>query len=257
MSKIANSLGLFIGTLGIAISIYTYNTTKTEKIISYNIGSESFKIFDNELIGKSQKITVLKNDSNKVKENIYLSTFSIWNSGNTTIDPKDVRKEIVIKFNGIKEILEYSILKEIDPKLSKFDLNKISSNSFRFKWKYFDPNDGLKIQLLFTGSPNLNVEIDSKIINTKINEYVPIRKKPNTISILIFGTIIIIFIFLWIFKIYNVNDLFTIYWDKGDSYSSMFINIGIVIIISIIVLYLVLTPYFYYLYFTQADNNPF
>lgn len=257
MNKIANSLGLIIGILGIVISIYIFYSTKTEKIITYYLSSESFKIFDNDLIEKSQKITLLRNDSIKIKENVYLLTFSIWNSGNVTIDPEDVRKDLVIKFIGIKEILDYSILKEIDHEISKFNLNKISNNSFQLRWKYFDPNDGLKIQLLFTGVPNLNVEIDSKIINTKINEYVPIRKKPNTISILIFGTIIIIFIFLWIFKIYNVNDLFTIYWDKEDSYSSMFINIGVVIIISIILLYLVLTPYFYYLYFTQADYNPF
>ena len=112
MNKTTNIIGVLVGIIGITLAVYFHYSTREIKEISYHTDTISLKIFDNNLIKDTQKISLYKNDSIKISRNVYLTTFSIWNSGNQPIPAKDIRKNLNVLFEGIDEILDYKIVKK-------------------------------------------------------------------------------------------------------------------------------------------------
>lgn len=189
MNKFTNIIGVIVGVIGILLAFYFHHTTHESKELSYNLVPESFKIYDQDLISDSKSISLYKNDSIKIKNSVFLTTFSIWNSGNQPIPPKDIRKDINIKFSGINEILDLKIVKIIDPEISLIKATKLNDSTISLNWKYFDPKDGIKFQLLYTGNPILKSKVDGKILLTSIEEFLPKKKDKYTDLILIIALI--------------------------------------------------------------------
>ncbi|HEY0349529.1 MAG TPA: hypothetical protein VGC60_15385, partial [Pyrinomonadaceae bacterium] len=54
-----------------------------------------FKIFDSE--SSTPKLRVLDDNDNLITDNIYLSEVLLWNSGDTPIEPADVREPISVR----------------------------------------------------------------------------------------------------------------------------------------------------------------
>ena len=77
----------------------------------------------------------------------------------------------MIKFEGIENILDKRIIKETNSKISQFQLEEIKPNEFKLNWKHFDPDYGIKFQLIYVGLPNIGAEVNSVVYNTNIIQY--------------------------------------------------------------------------------------
>jgi hypothetical protein len=179
MQKTINFLGLIIGLIGLAIGIVSYFNTVKNKEISYNIFGPSYKVFDKEVIEGESGLKIFAKDSTKVNQNIYLTTISIWNSGDLTINKSDVRKQIAIKLNGIDKIIDFKVIKEIESGISKFAYEVNKDSIYNFDWNYFDPNHGLKFQVLYLGDESLSGELKGSVLETKLVEFIPAEIKEN------------------------------------------------------------------------------
>tara|TARA_B100000953_G_C18005186_1_gene416323 strand:+ start:709 stop:1506 length:798 start_codon:yes stop_codon:yes gene_type:complete len=265
MKKSLNFLGLIIGITGILLAIYFHFSSNKEKEISYNVQNEALKIYDTDLLKKYQRISVYQDDSIKIDKTVYINTFSIWNSGDLPISKQDVRKDLIISFLGVEEILDVQILKEIDKEVSGFELIPIDSASYKLKWKYFDPKDGVKFQIIYTGESNIKPKIKTKILSTDIEEYKPTQSKnfqeKGIYSIFIAGTgsIFLMLIVNSLISKRPYNPFTRIKNSKLlelKSYRIIFLVIKIIFLIMLMV-YVILFSYLLYIYFFGTTSAPF
>jgi hypothetical protein len=177
MSKTFNIAAFIVGLIGVIISLISYLSTTKNKEISYNIYSPSYKIYDNELIHKTSNLNVFFKDSIKIEQNIYLTTFTIWNSGDLPIDKRDIRSEIEMKFIGIKKLINYHVIKEVEMGVSNIVFTSKNDSVYILDWKFFDPGNGIKVQLLYFGNEVVTSKIDGSIFDVKFKEFVPYQNK--------------------------------------------------------------------------------
>ena len=133
----------------------------------YQVDEHVGKIFDSSLTSPS--IKVLDSEGKIINEDIYLSTVTIWNAGELPIEPKDVRKPFQIKLSNIKAILDFSIVKEVDQEISRFSLNKLNSNTIGISWQHFDPQQGIRVQIIYIANKKAHIDIEGKIITKTIS----------------------------------------------------------------------------------------
>jgi hypothetical protein len=206
MQKILNILGFIIGLIGLIIGLVSYLNTVKKKEISYNVFEPAYKIFDNEAIDKESNLMILTKDSLNIEQNIYLTTIAIWNSGDLTINKSDVRKRIVLKLKGVNKIIDFKLIKEVEAGISKFTYEVNKDSIYNIDWKFFDPKNGVKFQMLYLGEEKLSGKISGNILETSFVEFIPaeikdgaitIESKPKRfltlISLIIVGILIIIY----------------------------------------------------------------
>jgi hypothetical protein len=177
MEKTLNFFGFIIGLLGLIIGCLSYFHSVKKKEISYNIYEQSYKILDNEVIDDKSNLIILTKDSLKINQNIYLSTVSIWNSGDLTINESDVRKKIKVELYGIDKIIDLKLIKENLSGISKFKYEFNKDSIYNINWKFFDPNHGIKLQILYLGKETISGKLNGNILDTNFNEFVPEKKE--------------------------------------------------------------------------------
>jgi hypothetical protein len=214
------------------------------------------------LLNKSQKISLYKNDSTKINQNVYFRTFSIWNSGNQAIEPSDIRKVVTIKFNGINEILDCTVIKQVDPEISKFALVQDSPSSFKLNWMHFDPKDGLKFQLIYIGNPEIKPEIEGNLLKTDFKLFILVKDNKTAIPLLIFGTAMLIFLTYLFLKILKNKPITPTFISKNSTTVNKLENTIIgkafkVFIVVAFLIYSVIVPFFCYKFFFQFNAFPF
>jgi hypothetical protein len=183
MQKILNILGFIIGLIGLIIGLVSYLNTVKKKEISYNVFEPAYKIFDNEAIDKESNLMILTKDSLNIEQNIYLTTIAIWNSGDLTINKSDVRKRIVLKLKGVNKIIDFKLIKEVEAGISKFTYEVNKDSIYNIDWKFFDPKNGVKFQMLYLGEEKLSGKISGNILETSFVEFIPAEIKDGDITI--------------------------------------------------------------------------
>lgn len=165
--------GFAIGIIGFILLISSIKISE----ISYNIQTPSYKIYDNELISQTSTLNFILKDSIDVDQNIFLATFSIWNSGDLPIKKEDLREKIEIKFSGVDKLLDLKVIKEVEEGISEFVLKQVNDSVFLLDWDFFDPAYGLKIQFIYFGKENIACEIGGNYYGTIFKEFLVEPKK--------------------------------------------------------------------------------
>lgn len=205
MTKFLNIAGFIVGLIGLIIGLFSYIDTVKTKEISYNAYSPSFKIYDNEVINDASSLNVSLEDSIKINQNIYMTTYSIWNSGDLPIEKKDVRSDIEIRFKGINRLINYKIIKEVENGVSNFVFTKKNDSTFTLDWKFFDPKNGIKVQLLYFGNEKVTTEIHGNIFDVKFKEFIPFQNKKNSkFHNLNLNFVIIMTVLVWLYSAFRI-----------------------------------------------------
>lgn len=152
-------LPLLIGVLGFGFGIFAYYDTKAVSEISYRVST--IKIFDSGV--SSPKISVFDDQDRRIKEDIFISEFIVWNSGNTNIPSEKIRIPISFDLINTGRIVDYAIAEQNPEGISKFRLEPISLENLlkrlKLSWTHFDPNYALKIRVIFAGNSDSKIEI--------------------------------------------------------------------------------------------------
>ena len=170
--------------------LFYYKSVK-RKNISYRFESTEIVNKGKILFPKLQ----IKYENIDIKNNLIITTYIIWNSGNDIINQSDIAKTLSIISNHKDTIILKCIIVDCNNSANKFDINDIVKINF----DYIDPQDCVKIQVLHTGDNN-HIEIEGliknkgKIINT--NKYLD-KKITNSRRIYIFSFIFALIIILF------------------------------------------------------------
>jgi hypothetical protein len=165
--KPINLIFLLLAIAGIALSFFFYFNGRKTKAISYQINEPSSLIYDSK--NSSSAIKVLEKDSIPIKDNVYILTGKIWNSGDIPIDNHDVRESIALNLLSSKKILDFKIVKQSDPTIAKFQLSKKNNNSLLLSWRYFDPGYEIEFQIIYTGYQDSKFNLSGKVLD--INKF--------------------------------------------------------------------------------------
>lgn len=178
-------------TIGAMIfALYTWFAGKERKEISFS--SNSFKIIN---AGKSTIPELQLLYQNKAIDNLTITRFAIWNSGNRVISSDDivaVKPLTLACHNNETKILDATIIKQGEP-TNMFKTIRAEEDKFILDFDYIDKQDGIVLQVLHTG-PSINLELECKIkggknlkhLNKRANKKIP-EKARKLISIIALG----------------------------------------------------------------------
>ena len=201
ISRPVTLVGYILAIAGICATAFFYfkNIRKREPFYTF---TNPQKIFDSKKSTPSIKVF----DGNKklVEDDVYVLFMIVWNNGELPINKEDVRKPVKIKFGKVKRIIEFEIIEESHPDISKFKLEKLSkdalsnSNSgYKLSWEYFDSGFAAKMRLLYSGTNEINIEFDGYILDAEVFkeiEYSSLLRGKEKYRYLIQGVISMIFI---------------------------------------------------------------
>ena len=176
----------------------------------------SFCLKSNHLIrGKRSKFKKLSitYDGQQI-EDLCVSKFTVWNSGNRTLNHTDMveSKELTISVTNECRILDVELIACSD-ETNGFSVKIENEHTVKVLFEYADKKEGVVIQIIHTGSDE-NIQIDCKIkggnpIKNIVNETAPklIRKAVNKD---IFEKASIIYMGVMIALLFGMSILFAI-----------------------------------------------
>jgi uncharacterized membrane protein YjfL (UPF0719 family) len=151
--------------LGIIASYIFYIYSNKEREPVYAIKKEPSLIYDKS--AATPRIKLLSDDSLIVNDNVYVASIVIWNNGSLEIQKSDVRKDFIISVSEKAKILDYKILNQVKPEISKFKLIPFQ-NTLKLDWDFFDPGFGAEIQLIYSANEKSRIEVDGYVLGNQI-----------------------------------------------------------------------------------------
>lgn len=231
------AMGTLIGIPSFIFTIYTWIKSKRKKVVSVEKASYSIVNKSNKPM---EKLKVLFNGEEI--NNISVTQFAIWNSGNEEIRREDLASEgkLCIKSRGKAKILDAIITVESEH-TNKFCIKSINDNCIELDFEYVDKKEGIILQIVHTGS-FLDLLADVKIKGGQITQKKEIRKMyrllnrlnifiPPKVLFIIYSVLLPITVLaLLIYELANYNQLieYETYLHPNVDYS-IIMNIVIVI----------------------------
>ena len=189
------------------IAIVSQVKNKEKKQISYILKNYSLIRSRNK---KFEKLSF--NYDGKSIDNICVSRFTIWNSGNRTLNNSDMvkSKELMIRASENVRILDVSIIKETET-TNNFIVELIDERTATITFDYIDKNDGIVLQIIHDGiedSLDLSAKIKGgekikNVLNTKQN-YID---KINTEIMIKFFNLLYVVLLLFLFVMALLNTI--------------------------------------------------
>lgn len=151
----------FLGLLAVSSFIYAIicqRLNKERKEFSYCVKSN---VLIRKKKSKFEKLSITY-DGNHI-DNLCVSRYTIWNSGNRTLNRSDIvdTKELTISIAETYEILDVELI-ACSEETNNFSIQKIDKQTAKIFFEYADKKDGLVVQIIHTGTDE-DITIDCKI----------------------------------------------------------------------------------------------
>ncbi len=236
LKKPFNIITLTMTVASVILTIVVYKISQKEGRPTYIVSEAPNKIFDSTI--SSPKINVRDENFDLVKENIFLVTVTFWNSGTIPIEPSDVRIPVKITISPCERILDYTIVQETKPEVSKFELSEDPDNSpnntsksIIIAWKHMDPNHGIKFEIYYSGKDRGKIEFGGDIAGvTKIMERGSSINVSLTRMIIPIGGIFFIPVTILLMSYFREN-LFPKYLSEKTRFVVMVFGIVLIIVL--------------------------
>lgn len=120
----------------------------------------TINIFD--VSAGTSKISVFDAQNQRIDEDIFVSEFIIWNSGNTNMPKDKIRVPLAFALSGKGRIIDYAIADEAPKGVAGFSLDALPEKgpvkSLKLSWQYFDPDYGAKVRVIYSGTEKVKIK---------------------------------------------------------------------------------------------------
>jgi hypothetical protein len=163
--------------IGAAISIYTYVATREsgEITLKFNTvkiaeaGIPSIKIFDKQ--------------NNPITGNVFGCEIVIWNTGNLSLGEKAdrIREPLTIAFTDGVKMIDSTVqdTKNVPSDAIKLDHHE---NQITVGWSQFDPNDAIKIFVIYASTAQSSITYRGRFLQTKITDVSEFQEEQPVLS---------------------------------------------------------------------------
>jgi hypothetical protein len=187
---VAIALALVSILTGTLISYYFYN--KSEKVGEIALLVQQVQVFDKERMGELP-LHVVDATGHIITDNVFAANITIWNSGTAEIKKSDIRKPLQLVIgDGIRPL-------DIIASYPHDNLDQISlAPNGEIDWEHFDPNEGLKIRVVYANAMIARVALQGQIAGVrKIIEARPTENRSWSDIIFSIVNILIFPLLLW------------------------------------------------------------
>lgn len=155
-------------------AVYSHYSTNKKK--RFSVAFSSYEVVKK---GKTAIPNLELSFLGKPIENLTISKFAIWNSGNKVIDSSDMvpLEKLTIYADNEEEILDAQIVTETEP-TNSFNISSSTSKNVCIDFDYVDSHDGIIVQIFHTGGKRQ----DSLHIEGKIRGGQPIKYYSTAVS---------------------------------------------------------------------------
>jgi hypothetical protein len=109
--------------------------------------------------------SVVDSAGQPVTQNVYATNVTVWNSGDLTIDPQNVRSPLTISLTKPVRLIDATIDHTTDENISGFKIanDPKATNNVEIRWRYFDPKDAFRLRFIYSGNEISNVAVTGNI----------------------------------------------------------------------------------------------
>lgn len=172
-SPISWTILSLITIFSLLYAIYCQHKNKERKEFSYFLKSST--LIERKK-SKFEKLSITYNEQEI--EDLCVSRFTIWNSGNRTLNRTDIveSRELSICASGDNDILDVELI-ACSETTNEFSIELVDHHCAKITFEYADKLDGVVVQIIHTGTTQ-DLSIDCKIkggnpIKELVNEAVP------------------------------------------------------------------------------------
>lgn len=165
----------FVAIFSLGWAIYSHFSTSKKK--QFSVAFSSFEVIKHGK-NKVQNLKLMFNEN--AINNLTISKFAIWNSGNKVINSDDMvtGQGLEIYSDENTDILEAQIVTEVEP-ANSFKIIESTAHNVSIGFDYVDSHEGIVVQILHTGDKN-SLHPRCKIKGGKaIKNYSTISKRGN------------------------------------------------------------------------------
>lgn len=144
----------------LSVILAIYYGVKSKKVKRLSFINKNLFLMENPK-GQFDNIKIFY--ENKEINDIVVSKFTIWNSGNTVINQSDMveTKELIITADDTTTILEAKVL-YANEETNRFSVEILDKNHVLVNFNYIDKNEGCIVQIVYAGSHSCP-KIDCKV----------------------------------------------------------------------------------------------
>jgi hypothetical protein len=150
-----------VGTvIGILLAVYFYSEQREFRKLTYYVHPVKAVVVK---AGQASELTAIYADK-PIKTDITAAQVALWNQGKLPIKGNDVLKPIVLHTTDKSPILEATIRK-VSRDVIKLQLQPHEAQNGRIaiSWQILEQNDGGIIQLIYAGSPDVDILFEGVI----------------------------------------------------------------------------------------------
>jgi hypothetical protein len=153
-------LSLLIGILGTGIAVITYLVSRKYKRLWYAVRSFTLVRRERATLPGLQVFF-----DRKLVEALTISKIVLWNSGKDTVRSNDFAEKNPLSFRAKKplEILEAFVIQTTSSSCAA-NIVRRGNNCFAITFDFFDPRDGVVIQMAHTGTSSQDIDVVGRIV---------------------------------------------------------------------------------------------
>ena len=145
-SKFWTLSGWFIGLISLAFGLWAYYDTKAAARISYQTVSR--EVFSPPLHFQPEVTTQQGGHTQTTSEAIQQTVLLIWNSGNISVSPTDIRLPLSISLNKSGDLKSFKLVEASSSLPDNFTLEQSGDAQLTIRWRAFDPDMAVKLAIL-------------------------------------------------------------------------------------------------------------
>lgn len=157
--------GLVVAVIALVVMVVLFFWSQTERELVYAVNPVKTRVVT---MGQSTELEIRYEGVELGDVDITAAQIAIWNAGEESIRRENILKEVVICTDPAVEILEVSIVKHSREfevtELTVLDQPElIKTGRVSISWSILEKNDGASIQLIYLGSPDVDIMVEGLI----------------------------------------------------------------------------------------------
>jgi len=166
IKKPFNLVMLAIAVASIAVTVVLAFALQKSRGIAYSLPQDTTVVYDSKKSCAS--IRVLDKDSSFVRDNVYVTSVTLWNSGDLPIEPSDIRKPVKISLTPCGKILDCQVTRQTNPEVANLRAAEVTGQTnntwtVQLLWDHFDPGMGAVVQIIYAGDQHAATYVDGMI----------------------------------------------------------------------------------------------
>lgn len=248
--------GLAVAVIALIVMIVLFFVSQTERELVYAVNPVKTRIVTT---GQATGLEISYKGLEIGNSNVTAAQVAIWNSGDESIRKENVLKEVTIYTDPPSKILEALIVKSNrELEITNFSLlassELMENGKLAVSWNILEKDDGASIQLIYLGSPEVEIKAEGLIEGSGEIKRVGREVKIKTPAEQFESAKIPWFIYLFL----GVIAITVTYWGVTEAYKDFKRERkkSAVIDLSALVIYLSLVAFFFWYFIGRGPLTP-